>query len=102
VFEGWRLDLLRRELRRLNGELVPLTAGEFELLCVFVRHPNRVLNRDQVIDLVKGREWAAYDRGVDTQVMRLRKKVETDPSNPSLIKTVRGAGYVFAAAVTAG
>src|SRR5664279_5489985 len=101
VFEGWRLDLLRRELRRLNGELVPLTAGEFELLCVFVRHPNRVLNRDQVIDLVKGREWAAYDRGVDTQVMRLRKKVETDPSNPSLIKTVRGAGYVFAAAVTA-
>jgi two-component system OmpR family response regulator len=102
VFEGWRLDLLRRELRRLNGELVPLTAGEFELLCVFVRHPNRVLNRDQVIDLVKGREWAAYERGVDTQVMRLRKKVETDPSNPSLIKTVRGAGYVFAAAVTAG
>jgi two-component system, OmpR family, response regulator len=102
VFEGWRLDLLRRGLRRLNGELVPLTAGEFELLCVFVRHPNRVLNRDQVIDLVKGREWAAYDRGVDTQVMRLRKKVETDPSNPSLIKTVRGAGYVFAAAVTAG
>ena len=102
VFEGWRLDLLRRELRRLNGELVPLTAGEFELLCVFVRHPNRVLNRDQVIDLVKGREWAAYDRGVDTQVMRLRKKVETDPSNPSLIKTVRGAGYVFAAVVTAG
>jgi two-component system, OmpR family, response regulator len=102
VFEGWRLDLLRRELRRLNGELVPLTAGEFELLCVFVRHPNRVLNRDQVTDLVKGREWAAYERGVDTQVMRLRKKVETDPSNPSLIKTVRGAGYVFAAAVTAG
>jgi two-component system OmpR family response regulator len=102
VFEGWRLDLLRRELRRLNGELVPLTAGEFELLCVFVQHPNRVLNRDQVIDLVKGREWAAYDRGVDTQVMRLRKKVETEPSNPSLIKTVRGAGYVFAAAVTAG
>jgi two-component system, OmpR family, response regulator len=102
VFEGWRLDLVRRELRRLNGELVPLTAGEFELLCVFVRYPNRVLNRDQVIDLVKGREWAAYDRGVDTQVMRLRKKVETEPSNPSLIKTVRGAGYVFAAAVTTG
>jgi two-component system OmpR family response regulator len=60
-----------------------------------------VLNRDQLIDLVKGREWAAYDRGVDTQVMRLRKKIEPDPSNPSLIKTVRGGGYVFAAAVTA-
>jgi len=102
VFEGWRFDLRRRELRRQTGELVPLTAGEFELLCVFARHPNRVLNRDQLIDLAKGRESAAYDRGVDTQVMRLRKKVEADPHNPSLIKTVRGAGYVFAAAVTTG
>jgi two-component system, OmpR family, response regulator len=102
VFDGWRFDLLRRELRRMSGELVPLTAGEFELLCVFTRRPNRVLNREQLIDLVKGREWAAYDRGVDTQVMRLRKKIESDPSNPSLIKTVRGAGYVFAAAVTLG
>ena len=100
VFEGWRLDVLERELRRQTGDLVPLTAGEFELLCVFARHPNRVLNRDQLIDLVKGREWAAYDRGVDTQVMRLRKKIEADPSNPSLIKTVRGSGYVFAVAVT--
>jgi two-component system, OmpR family, response regulator len=102
VFEGWQLDLLRRELRRETGELVALTTGEFELLGAFVRHPNRVLNRDQLIDLVKGRDWAAYDRGVDTQVMRLRKKIERDPSNPSLIKTVRGAGYVLAAAVTAG
>jgi two-component system OmpR family response regulator len=102
AFEGWRLDLLRRELRRQTGELVPLTAGEFELLCALVRHPHRVLNRDQLIDLVKGREWAAYDRGVDTQVMRLRKKIETDSSNPRLIKTVRGGGYVFAASVTAG
>ena len=100
VFEGWRLDVLRRELRRQTGDLVALTAGEFELLCAFARHPNRVLNRDQLIDLVKGREWAAYDRGVDTQVMRLRKKIEADPSNPSVIKTVRGSGYVFAAAVT--
>ena len=100
AFEGWLLDLRRRELRRQTGELMPLTAGEFELLYVFACHPNRVLNRDQLIDLVKGRDWAAYDRGVDTQVMRLRKKVETDPRNPRLIKTVRGAGYVFAAAVT--
>ena len=102
VFEGWRLDVLRRELRRQTGDLVPLTTGEFELLCAFARHPNRVLNRDQLIDLVKGREWAAYDRGVDTQVMRLRKKIEAHPNNPSLIKTVRGSGYVFAAAVTVG
>jgi two-component system, OmpR family, response regulator len=100
VFEGWRLDLLRRELRRQTGDLVPLTAGEFELLRAFARHANRVLNRDQLIDLVKGPEWATYDRGIDTQVMRLRKKIEADLSNPSLIKTVRGAGYVFAAAVT--
>ena len=102
LFEGWRLDLPRRELRRPGGELVPLTAGEFDLLRAFADNPNRVLNREQLIDLVKGREWAAYDRGIDTQVMRLRKKIEPDPSRPSLIKTVRGAGYVFAAAVTAG
>lgn len=102
VFEGWRLDLVRRELRWQTGESVPLTAGEFELLRAFTTNPNRVLNRDQLIDLVKGREWAAYDRGVDTQVMRLRKKIEPDPSNPRLIKTVRGAGYVFAAAVMVG
>lgn len=100
VFEGWRLDMLRRELHRPDGAPVPLTAGEFDLLCAFVRHPNRVLNRDQLIDLVKGRDWAAYDRGVDTQVMRLRKKIEADPGHPCLIKTVRGSGYVFAAAVT--
>ena len=102
LFEGWRLDLPRRELRRLDGKPVPLTAGEFDLLRAFADNPNRVLNRDQLIDLVKGRDWAAYDRGIDTQVMRLRKKIELDPGHPSLIKTVRGAGYVFAAAVTAG
>jgi two-component system, OmpR family, response regulator len=102
VFEGWRLDLVRRELRWQTGESVPLTAGEFELLRAFTTNPNRVLNRDQLIDLVKGREWAAYDRGVDTQVMRLRKKIEPDPGSPSLIKTVRGAGYVFAATVRVG
>ena len=99
VFDGWRLDLVRRELLRASGEQVPLTAGEFELLHVFARHPNRVLSRNQLIDLVKGREWAAYDRAIDTQVGRLRKKVEADPANPVLIKTVRGGGYVFAAAV---
>jgi two-component system OmpR family response regulator len=102
VFQGWRLDLVRRELSRPTGEPVVLTAGEFELLRVFARHPNRVLSRDQLIDLVKGRDWAAYDRAVDTQVGRLRKKLEADLSNPTLIKTVRGGGYVFASTVTAG
>ena len=101
VFESWRLDLLRRELQRQTGETVSLTAGEFELLRVFACHPNRVLSREQLIDMVKGREWAAYDRAVDTQVGRLRKKIEDEPNDPKLIKTVRGAGYIFAAAVSA-
>jgi DNA-binding response OmpR family regulator len=101
-FEGWQFDLMRRELRRPSGELVPLTASEFGLLCVFVRHPNRVLSRDQLMDLLKGREWTAFDRAVDSQVVRLRKKIEPDPASPALIKTVRGGGYIFAAAVTAG
>ena len=102
VFQDWRLDLVRRELTRPTGELVALTAGEFELLRVFARHPNRVLSRGQLIDLVKGPGWATYDRAVDTQVGRLRKKVEPDLSNPALIKTVRGGGYIFATAVAAG
>jgi DNA-binding response OmpR family regulator len=96
TFEGWRLDLLRRELCGQDGTPVALTAGEFELLCAFAQHPNRVLKRDQLMDLVKGPDWAAYDRTIDSQVVRLRRKIETDPTNPSLIKTVRGAGYVFA------
>ncbi len=102
LFQGWRMDLIRRELKQPTGDLVPLTAGEFELLRVFANHPNRVLSRTQLMDLIKGREWAAYDRAVDTQVGRLRKKLEPDPSNPALIKTVRGGGYVFATSVTVG
>jgi two-component system OmpR family response regulator len=102
VFEGWRLDLLKRELQRQSGSVVPLTAGEFELLRVFAHHPNRVMTRNQLMDQVKGREWATYDRAIDTQVGRLRKKIEPDPNNPILIKTVRGGGYVFATAVKAG
>jgi two-component system, OmpR family, response regulator len=102
VFEGWRLDLVRRELQRQDGAPVSLTAGEFELLRVFVSHPNRVLSREQLMDMVKGRDWAAYDRAIDTQVGRLRKKIEADSGDPTLIKTVRGGGYVFAAAVKTG
>lgn len=101
AFLGWRLDLVRRELRAPSGDAVPLTTAEFELLRVFAEHPNRVLNRDQLMDLLKGREWSAFDRTVDTQVARLRRKIERDPKHPELIKTVRGAGYVFAAAVSA-
>jgi len=98
-FEGWSLALLKRELRDPTGAEVPLTAGEFELLRVFASNPNRVLSRDRLIELVKGRDWASFDRAIDTQVGRLRKKIEADPANPTLVKTVRGGGYIFAAAV---
>jgi len=99
TFDGWMLDLVKRELRDPQGQTVVLTAGEFDLLRVFASHPNRVLSREQLIDLVKGRDWAAYDRAIDTQVGRLRKKIEPDLANPALIKTVRGGGYIFSAAV---
>ena len=100
IFQAWRFDLVRRELSRPTGEIVPLTTGEFELLRVFAAHPHQVLSRDQLMNLVKGQEWAAYDRAIDAQVARLRKKIESDPASPALIKTVRGAGYVFATTVT--
>jgi two-component system OmpR family response regulator len=102
VFQGRQFDLVRRELKDPAGEIVPLSAGEFELLRVFALHPNRVLSRNQLIELVKGHEWIAYDRAIDTQVGRLRKKIEPDPSNPTLIKTVRGGGYIFTSSVKLG
>jgi two-component system phosphate regulon response regulator OmpR len=96
-FEGWCFDFGRRSLTSPEGQAVPLTTGEFDLLTVFVRHPGRVLNRDQLLDLTRGRSWEAFDRSVDAQVSRLRRKIEADPGNPVLIKSVRGAGYVFTA-----
>jgi DNA-binding response OmpR family regulator len=102
LFEGWGLDLVKRELRDPAGANVPLTAGEFDLLRVFACHPNRVLSRDQLIELVKGRDWSSFDRAIDTQVGRLRKKIEADPANPTLVKTVRGGGYIFATSVKQG
>lgn len=99
-FDGWQLDLAKRELRRPDGEPVALTTGEFDLLRVFALNANRVLDRDTLMDMVKGREWAAYDRSIDAQVVRLRKKLESTPGDPKLIKTVRGAGYLFAATVS--
>ncbi len=102
LFRGFRLNLVRRELSRPDGEQVSLTAGEFDLLRVFALHPNQVLNRDQLMDLIKGREWASYDRAIDSRIARLRRKIEPHPDEPALIKTVRGAGYVFAASVMPG
>jgi two-component system, OmpR family, response regulator len=101
AFEGWRIDLQARTLHNPQHEEVELTTGEFDLLSVFVRHPNRVLSRDQILDLTRNRPAGPFDRTIDVQVGRLRKKIEKDPEHPALIKAVRGAGYVFTASVSA-
>jgi two-component system, OmpR family, response regulator len=101
-FAEWRLDVARRELRSANDILVVLSGGEFDLLLAFAEHPQRVLTRDQLLDLSRGASHAAYDRSIDVQVSRLRYKLEADPKNPALIRTVRNGGYIFAAKVTHG
>ncbi len=98
-FSGWRLDLAQRRLDTPEGLPVPLSAGEFDLLVAFAEHPQRVLSRDQLLDLTRGRSAGPFDRSVDVQVSRLRRKIETDPKRPALINTVRGGGYVFTAPV---
>jgi two-component system OmpR family response regulator len=98
-FAGWRLNLTKRELRSQDDVLVTLTAGEYELLAAFIEHPNRVLTRDQLLDLTKGRNAIPFDRSIDVQLSRLRRKIESDPKEPMLIKTVRGGGYILAAEI---
>ncbi len=94
-FADWHLDLAKRELVSAEGVLIPLSNGEFDLLRTFVERPQRVLSRDQLLDLTRGRESIAFDRSIDTQVSRLRRKIEADPKDPQLIKTVWGGGYLF-------
>src|SRR3954447_19279123 len=94
-FGGWNLDLSSRELMSPSGEEVRLTTGEFDLLAAFVNNANQVLTRDRLLDLARNREAGPFDRTIDVQVGRLRRKLEDDPQNPSLIKTVRGSGYIF-------
>jgi DNA-binding response OmpR family regulator len=79
---------------------VDLTTGEFDMLTVLVTHAGRVLTRDQLMDLTRGRQMEAFDRAVDAQIVRLRRKIEADPKRPQLVKSVRGVGYVFAAGVS--
>jgi two-component system OmpR family response regulator len=98
-FAGWRLDVTHRQLYSAKNALVPLRAGEFELLLAFVERPRRVLSRDQLLDLSRGRSANAFDRSIDVQVSRLRRKIEPDPKEPTLIKTVRSGGYILAANV---
>ncbi|WP_226893235.1 response regulator [Nisaea sediminum] len=100
TFEGWVLDANRRTLISPDGALTDLTSGEFDLLTVFLEHPQRVLNRDQLLDLAHGRSSQAYDRSIDVQISRLRRKIEANPQAPVLIKTVRNEGYFFTATVT--
>jgi two-component system OmpR family response regulator len=98
-FAGWSLHLARRELRNPHGGLVDLTGGEFELLCALASHPQQLLSREQLLDLTRGRAAVPFDRAIDVQISRLRGKLEADPKNPAIIKTVRGAGYIFSAPV---
>lgn len=98
-FVGWQLDAGKRRLHSPDGVMVELTSGEFDLLLAFLHHPQRILNRDQLLDLARGRISGPLDRTIDVQVGRLRRKLEVDPKNPEIIKTVRGGGYVLATEV---
>jgi two-component system OmpR family response regulator len=99
-FERWQLDTGARELLRDDEVTVPLSTGEFDLLIALVERPQRVLSRDQLLDLARGRAASALDRSIDTQISRLRKKLERDPSDPKIIKTVWGGGYMFTPTVS--
>jgi two-component system OmpR family response regulator len=94
-FAGWNLDLASRELLSPAGEEVRLTTGEFDLLAAFVNNANKVLTRDQLLDIARNREAGPFDRTIDVQVGRLRRKLEDNPQKPTMIKTVRGSGYIF-------
>lgn len=99
-FADWTLDLTARQLVNPSGVVVALSGAEFRLLKVFLEHPNRVLNRDQLLNLTQGRDAELFDRSVDLQVSRLRQKLGEDAKAPQIIKTVRNEGYVLATAVT--
>ena len=98
-FAGWCLDTATRVLTAPDGVVTPLSGGEFRLLRILLEHPNRVLNRDQLIEMIHGREAEAYDRAIDVQISRLRSRLRDEGREPELIKTVRGEGYVLAATV---
>jgi len=99
-FAGWRLDTAARHLVDAEGVFVSLSGAEYRLLTVFLAHPQRVLNRDQLLELTQGREAEPFDRSIDLLVSRLRQRLREDAREPRIIKTQRGEGYVLAAAVT--
>ena len=94
-FGQCRLNLASHQLFDASGNEVPLTSMEFDLLKAFAEHPNRVLSRDQLLDLAHNRGWEPFDRSIDIRIARIRRKIESNPSKPQVIKTVRGAGYVY-------
>lgn len=98
-FSGWILDLTARHLLDPKGVVISLSGAEFRLLKIFLDRPNRILNRDQIMDLMHGRDAGAFDRSIDLQVSRLRQKIELDPKSPVIIKTVRNEGYILATSV---
>lgn len=98
-FAGWKLDTATRVLTGSDGVATPLSGAEYRLLRILLDHPNRVLNRDQLVELIHGREAEPYDRAIDVQISRLRQRLQDDGREARLIKTVRGEGYLLAAAV---
>lgn len=102
LFAGWALDTRRRELMAPDGVAVDLSGGEYDLLLAFCEHPQRILSRDQLLDLARNRVSDAFDRTVDVMVSRLRRKMEPTEESPTIIKTIRGAGYMFVPAVARG
>lgn len=101
-FASWRLDVARRELRSADNTLILLSGGEFDLLLAFAERPQRVLTRDQLLDITRGSSHAVFERSIDVHVSRLRHKLEDDVKTPELIRTVRNGGYIFTPAVTRG
>lgn len=99
-FADWRIDMGARHLVGLDGTVVPLSGAEFRLLSVFLSHPQRVLNRDQLMELTQGREAEVFDRSIDLLVSRVRQRLGDNAREPSIIKTVRNEGYVFAADIS--
>lgn len=95
AFGSCQLDIDERRLIGADGVEVPITAAEFDLLALFARHPNRPLNRDQIMEQAHNRGWDVFDRSIDLRIMRLRRKIERNPDKPEVIKTVRNVGYVF-------
>lgn len=98
-FNGWIANFQTYELKTPSGDPCEITTTDFKLLMLFLNAPKRVLSRDQIMDQLGGHDWTPYDRTVDNQIARLRKKIETDPARPQIIKTVRGVGYTFVADV---